>query len=186
MTSTSISAHAWWLASRASGLVALVFVTVSAVMALALAARIVRKPAMGAVHQQVATIAVVAIAVHGITLLGDPWLNVGPADVAIPFAVPYRPLWTGLGVIAGYLAAILGLSFYVRRRIGTRLWRRIHPLTIIAYLLAVAHTLGAGTDASTTWLRLWLVLTVPLVGILFIVRIGSVLRRRRPPAAALR
>ena len=185
-TSTSVSAHAWWLASRASGLVALVFITFSAAMALAVASRIVRKPALRTVHQQTALIAVVAIAVHGITLLGDPWLNVGPAQIAVPFTLPYRPLWTGLGVIAGYLAAIFGLSFYVRRQIGTRLWRRAHRLMFVAYVLAVAHTLGAGTDAATPWLRWCLILTVPVVAGLFLYRIALSLRPRRPPPAGLR
>ena len=60
----------------------------------------------------------------------------------------YKPLFTGLGIIGGYLAAILGLSFYVRRRIGPRLWRKAHQLTIVVYALAVVHTLGAGTDAG--------------------------------------
>jgi methionine sulfoxide reductase heme-binding subunit len=180
MTETSVSAHAWWLASRASGLVALALVTFSAAMALAVASRIVRKPALSAIHQQTAVVAVVAIAVHGITLLGDPWLNVGPTQIALPFTLPYRPLWTGLGVIAGYLAAIFGLSFFVRRRIGPRLWRRAHRLTIVVYVLAVAHTVGAGTDAHTPWLRWWLVLTAPLVAVLFVLRVGSSLRRHRP------
>ena len=48
----------------------------------------------------------------------------------------YRPLWTGLGIIGGYLAALLGLSFYARRRIGARLWRKAHRLTVVVYVLA--------------------------------------------------
>ena len=44
----------------------------------------------------------------------------------MPFAMGYRPIVTGIGIIAGYLAALLGLSFYARRRIGARLWRRAH------------------------------------------------------------
>ena len=27
----------------------------------------------------------------------------------------HRPLWTGLGIIGGWLAAILGLTFYARK-----------------------------------------------------------------------
>ena len=66
----------------------------------------------------------------------------------------YKTLWIGLGIIAGWLAALLGLSFYVRRRIGPRLWRRAHKATIVVYALGVVHTLGAGTDASSPWLLL--------------------------------
>jgi sulfoxide reductase heme-binding subunit YedZ len=65
----------------------------------------------------------------------------------VPFVMDYRPLFTGLGIVAGYLAAILGLTFYVRRRLGTKRWRKAHRLTPLVYLLAVGHALGAGTDA---------------------------------------
>ncbi len=66
-------------------------------------------------------------------------------------------MWTGLGIIGAYLAAALGLSFYVRRRIGAKRWRSLHRATILVYVLAVAHTLGAGSDAATPWLRAQLV-----------------------------
>ena len=56
-------------------------------------------------------------------LLGDGYLRPGIAGIALPFQVGYRPLWTGIGIIAGWLALILALSFYVRRWIGTRTWR---------------------------------------------------------------
>ena len=59
----------------------------------------------------------------------------------------HEPLFTGLGIIAGYLAALLGLSFYVRRRIGAKRWRTLHRCTVLVYVLGVVHTLGAGTDA---------------------------------------
>ncbi len=177
MIDTSLSAHAWWLASRASGLVALAFVTFSAAMALAVSGRIIRRPGLAALHRQSAVIAIVAVAVHGITLLGDPWLDVGPTQIAAPFGFPYRPLWIGLGVVSGYLTALFGLSFFVRRRIGTRLWRHAHRLMIVAYALAVAHVLGAGTDGQTTWLRVWLALSIVLLAGLSVWRVGYAARR---------
>jgi methionine sulfoxide reductase heme-binding subunit len=91
----------------------------------------------------------------------------------------YRPLWTGLGIVAGYLGALLGLTFYVRRRIGPRLWRQAHRLTIVVYALAVAHTLGAGTDASTPWMRIWLFATAPVIAVLFVVRLVNARRQGR-------
>jgi hypothetical protein len=43
--------------------------------------------------------------------------------VLVPFTTPYRPFWTGLGILAGYLAAGLSLTYYVRHRIGSKRWR---------------------------------------------------------------
>jgi sulfoxide reductase heme-binding subunit YedZ len=82
--------------------------------------------------------------VHAITLLGDAWLNPGPLGVLVPFTMDPEPLFTGLGIVAAYLAALLGLSFYVRRRIGMKRWRSLRRLTLLLYVLAVAHTLDAG------------------------------------------
>ena len=146
----------WWLASRASGIVALVLIAVSVAIGLGMAAKAFRRPGlrrtMIALHEHAALAALVAIAVHGITLLGDSWLAPGPVGISVPFAIDYEPLYTGAGIVGGYLAAILGLTFYLRRRIGTRRWRNAHRLTPLVYVLGVTHTLGAGTDAGEPWL----------------------------------
>jgi methionine sulfoxide reductase heme-binding subunit len=153
----------WWLASRASGIVALVLIALSVAIGLTMAARAVKSPTtrrtLIAVHEHAALAALVAIAVHGITLLGDAWLNPGPVGIAVPFVMDYKPIFTGLGIIGGYIAAILGLTFYVRRRIGTKRWRNLHRLTPLVYILGVTHTLGAGTDAGEPWLIAILLLT---------------------------
>ena len=96
--------------------------TISVGLGLAMAGKVMRRPGLSrkllAIHEHTALAGIVAIAVHGITLLGDPWLHPGVAGITVPFAMGFRPLFTGLGIIAGYLAALLGLSFYVRKRIG--------------------------------------------------------------------
>jgi methionine sulfoxide reductase heme-binding subunit len=176
--------YGWWLAGRASGVVALALVTLSVGVGLAMAGRVARRPGLSrtlmALHEHAALAGLVAIAVHGVTLMFDPWLHPGGVGVAVPFAMGYRPLFTGLGVIAAYLAALLGLSFYARRRIGARLWRKAHRATVLVYLLGVVHALGAGTDASTPWLRAFLLVTGAPNLALFLRR---VLVRRRPARA---
>ena len=178
--------YGWWLASRASGLVALALITVSVILGLAMAGRVSRRPGLArvlvAVHEHAALAGLIAIAVHGLTLLGDRWLAPGPVGIAVPFAMDYRPLWTGLGITGGYLAAALGLSFYAHKRIGTKLWRRLHKLTLVVYLLSVAHTLGAGTDAGQPWLRASLALTGAVVLFLFVMRVLP--RERGVPVTA--
>ncbi|MGC1814210.1 MAG: hypothetical protein WA696_08755 [Solirubrobacterales bacterium] len=46
---------------------------------------------------------------------------------------------------------MLGPTFYLRRRIGARRWRRIHQATVLVYVLAVLHSLGSGTDGASLW-----------------------------------
>ncbi len=147
----------WWLVSRASGILALVLISLSVVIGLAMATKTLRRPrlkrACARLHEQIALIALVAIMVHGLALLGDRWLKPGLGGIAVPFAIGYRTQFTGLGIIAGYLAVLLGPSFYLRRRIGARRWRQLHRATVVVWILAVIHTLGAGSDGATPWLR---------------------------------
>ena len=176
--------YSWWLASRSAGVVALILVTVSVGLGLTMASKLVRKrgvaPVLRRIHEQTALAGLVAIAVHGITLLGDPWLHPGIKGILVPFAMSYRSAFTGLGIIAGYLAAFLGLTFYLRRRIGAKLWRKMHRATVAVWALGVIHTLGAGTDGGSAWLREFVLATsIPIVT-LFAVRM---LRRPAPRRA---
>ncbi len=169
-----LQSHGWWLASRASGLVALVLVTVSVFLGLMMASKAMRRPGLSkklmTIHEQTALAGLVAIAVHGIALLGDPWLHPGPVGIAVPFTMGFKPLFTGLGIVGGYLAALLGLSYYVRRRVGAKLWRKAHRATVVVWLLGLIHALGAGTDASAVWFRWWVIATTPIIGGLFVYR----------------
>jgi methionine sulfoxide reductase heme-binding subunit len=175
--------YGWWLASRASGVVALALVTLSVAVGLAMAGRVARRPGLArrlrGVHEHVALVGLAMIAVHGVTLLGDHWLHPGLRGIAIPFWMSYRPAATGAGILAGYLAAALGLSFYARRRIGARRWRRLHRLTVAVYALAVVHALGAGTDAAA--LRAPVLATTVPIALLLARRLTR--GRGRAPAA---
>jgi sulfoxide reductase heme-binding subunit YedZ len=91
------------------------------------------------------------VLLHGVSLLADSYLAPGLTGIAIPFAGAYRPFWTGLGIVAGYGLAVLGLSYYLRDRIGAARWRSAHRLTAVFWVLAIVHTLGAGSDALEWW-----------------------------------
>ena len=163
--------YAWWLSSRAAGVVAFALIALSVLIGLAMANRLVRGKNVVKLHEHLALAGLVAIAVHGITLLGDAWLNPGAKGLLVPFAMDYKPFFTGLGIIAGYLAAALGLSFYLRRRIGAKRWRKLHRLTVLTYLLGVIHTLGAGTDAWAPWMRAVMLATGAPIAFLFLLRV---------------
>jgi sulfoxide reductase heme-binding subunit YedZ len=168
MSGAEVSQHLFWLSSRALGVTALVLVSLSVGLGLALASRVARRPGLPArikrLHEATALTALIAIAAHGLVLLGDSYLRPSLADLVLPFSMANQPLWTGAGIIGGWLAAILGLSFYVRRWVGSGLWRKMHRWTLAVYVLAVAHTFGSGTDAGSAWLLLILAATgLPIV-----------------------
>jgi len=175
--------YIWWLVSRSAGIVALGLVSLAVLIGLTMSTKIVQRPGLGRklahLHEHIALVAMAAIVVHGVTLLGDKWLHAGVKGLVVPFTMAYRPLYTGLGIVAAYLALLLGLSFYVRRRIGTKLWRKLHRATAIVWVLGVVHTIGAGSDATTVWLRAVMLVTGAPIVFLLLVRI---LHRRQPAA----
>lgn len=179
--------YPWWLASRSAAIVAFVLITTAVVLGLLMASKLIKKPGMKRslvkVHEQVALAALVAIGAHGVLLLGDAWLKPGITGITIPFTLEYRPLWTGMGIVAGYLALLLGPTYYWRRRIGSRRWRQIHRATVVVFVLAVAHSLGSGTDGASTWFRVMVLGSAAIVLALVVLRYTRAPRRakaRRP------
>jgi sulfoxide reductase heme-binding subunit YedZ len=168
---TSLNQHFFWLASRAVGVTAIILLAATMILGLALSGRALRDPGFPGyarvVHESLALTAIVAILAHGLLLLGDSYLHPSVPSIFVPFLLGYRSLWTGLGIIAAYLVAIFTFSFYVRRRITTRVWRRLHRFTPLGYALSVAHVVGAGTDGQSPWmLALLALITIPVLALL--------------------
>jgi methionine sulfoxide reductase heme-binding subunit len=168
MTAVNPTHQLFWFASRSFGIVAIIMLGISVAVGLMMSGRLMRRPGitpkLRGFHQASTLVTLGLIVAHAGLLLFDSYLRPGLAGVTVPFAIAYRPAFTGLGIIAGWLAAILGLSFYARRRIGARTWRKLHRLTIVAYLLALAHVVGAGTNGTSPWmLALLTALTAPIV-----------------------
>lgn len=145
--------HLFWITSRAAGGAALLLASASVALGLLMGSRRPRanKRDLRALHEALSLSTLAMVALHGLSLLGDSFLSPGLSGIAIPFAGSYRPLWTGLGIIGGYGLVVLGLSYYFRDRIGAARWRRAHRLTAVFWILAVGHTIGAGSDAAQPW-----------------------------------
>jgi sulfoxide reductase heme-binding subunit YedZ len=156
MTATDPSQQIFWLASRALGIVAIVLLSLSVSLGLAMSGRLLRRPGLPArlkrYHEASTLVMLGLITAHGGVLLLDGYLRPSLAGVTLPFAFGYRPFWTGLGVIGGWLGLIITGSFYVRRWIGPRTWRWLHRWTVAVYILALAHVIGAGTDGRSPWM----------------------------------
>lgn len=143
---------AWYL-SRVLGIAAYDIIWLSMVMGLLITSKTSRLwpggPAAVDVHKFTSLLGVGLAAAHGVVLLGDHYINYSVAELAIPFASSeYRPFWTGLGQLCFYLAAVVVLSFYVRQRVGPRVWRMLHYLSFVIYCLGLIHGVMAGTDAT--------------------------------------
>lgn len=145
----------FWILARASGLTGYVLLTLSVLAGLVVKSRPFGRALKAAsatdTHKFLSLLALGAVIVHGLALTLDKTVRIGLAALLVPGLSGYRPLATALGVLAAELAALIIVSFPLRRRIGARAWRRLHWTTYGVFALATAHGLAAGTDSSQRW-----------------------------------
>jgi methionine sulfoxide reductase heme-binding subunit len=145
----------FWILARASGLLAYVLLTSSVLAGIVLKARPFGAALKAAVvtdlHRFLAMLGLGFIALHASALVLDSTVRISVAALFVPGLVPYRPLWSSLGVLAADLMLLVYASSVLRRRIGARAWRRLHWLTYAIFALATVHGLAAGTDGGRPW-----------------------------------
>jgi sulfoxide reductase heme-binding subunit YedZ len=145
----------FWLLARATGLAAYVLLTVSVLAGLVVKSRpfgkAIKPASATQMHRMLALLSLSALALHGLTLVLDETIHIGLGALLVPGLAPYRPLWTGVGVLAGELMLLVYVSFALRKRIGVRNWRRLHWTTYGAFAGATAHGVMAGSDSGQPW-----------------------------------
>jgi predicted ferric reductase len=146
---------AFWYLSRGSAFVALSLLWLSMALGLLITNKISHiwpgAPTAFAIHEYVSLLGLAFAMFHAIVLAGDRYINYNLAQIFIPFASSYQPLWVGLGQIGFYAMLIVTLSFYVRQNLGHATWRLIHYASFLTYLIALFHGLTAGTDTTLPW-----------------------------------
>lgn len=182
---TDPSHYLFWITSRAAGTTAMVFASASVGVGLAAGTKLLKGPDRFNIHQALAVATMVAIAIHGLSLLGDTYLRPTLLDVTVPFALSYKTIPTSIGIVAGWAMVILGLSYYLRRWIGVQRWKLIHRFTALAWAFGLVHTFTEGTDAGQLWFVALILLTAAPAIILLARRL---VRTRSPlvPVAAQR
>jgi sulfoxide reductase heme-binding subunit YedZ len=166
---TAVGPHLFWITSRAAGIAALLLSSLSICIGLLMGGGILRghRLELRATHEALSLATLTALTLHGLSLLGDGYLHPSLADVSIPFLSGYKTLWTSMGIVAFWMLALLGLSYYVRAQIGVARWRMLHRFTALAWILGLAHSLGEGTDAGQAWfLAMIAIVALPAVGLL--------------------
>ncbi|HEX3689709.1 MAG TPA: hypothetical protein VHV28_08430 [Solirubrobacteraceae bacterium] len=161
---TTATPHLFWITSRAAGIVSLVLASLAVSVGLVMSLKMMRarRPDLLALHEVLSLGTLVALVVHGVSLLGDHVLSPTLADVALPFDWSYKTLWTSVGIIGGWALVFLGLSYYARHAIGANRWRKLHRFSALAWVAGVVHTLGEGTDAGQLWfLAMLAIVAVP-------------------------
>jgi predicted ferric reductase len=144
-----------WYATRATGLVALLLLTVSVLLGILTAGRFAsenwpRFLSQG-LHRNTSLLVLAFLALHVGTTVTDTYTSIPLTAAFVPFASAYKTAWLSLGAVALDLLLALVVTSLARRRLGHRAWRRVHWLAYACWPVAVAHGLGIGTDRSATW-----------------------------------
>jgi len=149
------SGTAVWHASRATGIVSLLQLSLAMVLGVLVnqKGRLAGLPRFGVtgLHRYISLLAIVFLAVHVATAISDPTVSISVAAVFIPFASAYRPLWVGLGAVGFDLFVAVTLTSLLRLRMGHKTWRVIHWLAYAAWPIALIHGFAMGTDLRHGW-----------------------------------
>lgn len=149
---------AYWYLSRSSAFVAYILLWLSMVFGLLMTNKLARVwpggPTAFDLHQHASLLGLAFALFHALILLGDRYIQATLFQVLVPFQYAgYEPLWVGLGQAGFYGLAIVGLSFYVKDRLGRRAWRLIHFLSFAVFALALLHGIWSGSDSQSDLAR---------------------------------
>ena len=170
------SVQAMWYITRAAGLISYLLLWLSTVWGLAVTNKILdpvlHRSFTYDFHEYLSLLAIGFVILHVGVLLADKYLPFSLAQILVPFAAPYRPVWVGIGTIGLYLTLLVSITFYIRRWIGQKTFRLIHLVSYIAFIAAALHGLFAGTDSPLLSVQVMYLATALSVVFLTVYRIA--------------
>jgi len=165
----------FWYLSRTAGFVAYFLLWGSMVWGLLLSSKIgkgrLRPPALLDAHEFLSNVALGFAFFHGLVLMGDRYLSFPLSAVLVPFASSYKTVLVAAGQLGLWLSVLAGVSFYLRKLIGQRTWRRLHYVSFVAFWGVFIHATLLGTDSKFLIVKLMYLLTAGVVLFLTFFRI---------------
>ena len=178
-----MSSPVLWYATRATGLVALVLLSLTMVLGIMTANRVGARwwPgfAQQELHRRVSLVSMVFLGGHVLTSVLDTYVHIGWAAVVVPFASSYKTTWVALGTIGVDLMLAIAVTSLLRPRLPARLWRAVHWLAYLSWPVALAHAFGMGTDMRLRWVTELAVACIAAVLAALAWRVGKTVTDRR-------
>jgi len=147
---------AFWYASRATGIVALLLLTAVLVLGI-LVNRQGRLPglprfAVTDLHRNLSLLSVAFIVVHVLTAVADTYVHIPLISAVVPFASGYERLWLALGAVSLDIMLAMIVTSLLRGRLNRILWRAVHLLAYASWPVAFAHSIGSSKDLQQGWM----------------------------------
>lgn len=175
-----------WIVLRAAGIGAYVALFLAVAWGLigttSLVTKHVSKPAANSFHGTVAAAGLALLGIHLGGLLLDSFVPFHPLDLVVPMRTAYRPLALAAGILAMYGLVLVLASSWMRKRIGTTWWRRVHALAIPVFAASMLHGIFAGSDTDRPWM-LWLYAGTGTIT-LFLIVVRAIMLAYPPPRPA--
>ena len=181
---TGTAPKAFWYLSRGSAFSAYFLLWLSMMLCTGITNKLTAKwpglPSTIEMHQFTSILGLFFGLFHGMILMADQYMSFTLAQVLLPFSTAgYKPLAVGLGQVGFYTMLLITLSFYIRKKIGSKTWRAIHFISFATYISVLLHAVLAGTDASTLTAQYLYLFTSGLLFFMILYRILSSLQRSR-------
>lgn len=161
-----MNSHFWWYLSRASGTVAWVLVLVTCIWGILLATRLFRgwdRPAwLLDLHRWLGSLLLASTFLHIGALIGDNYTEFDIVDITVPFASSWQPNAVALGVFAMYMLIAVQVTSWAMKKLSRRIWRSIHMLSYVAFIMVTWHAITAGTDVTAPLYSILVVVIVSL------------------------
>jgi sulfoxide reductase heme-binding subunit YedZ len=144
-----------WYAARSAALAAFFVLAASLLTGMAIRtaylAPLARNRAVVSVHAFLTWFWVPLVVVHVTALLIDATSRITPLDLLVPFRVDEAAgsqLAIGLGTIGLLLLVLITVTAALRRAMRPGIWRWIHRLSYLMFVIFLIHAQLAGTDFS--------------------------------------
>jgi predicted ferric reductase len=151
--------HLYWYLGRAGGFVAFVLLFASVVLGLAVSSRVfdgmLARPWVFEMHQFLSIFMLLAMFFHVLILLPDPYAQFKLEELFVPLQARYRPVPLAIGIVVLYGSVIVSASFYLKRFIGQKGWRKLHYVSFALFVGALLHGVFSGTDSSESWTKVF-------------------------------
>jgi predicted ferric reductase len=176
-----------WEFIRASGITAVVLLTVAVAMGISVNVRaldaLMKRAWVHEAHGFISLLSLAMMLLHVVLVVVNQHVPMSLAESLVPGVADWKPAALALGIAGLYLSAVLTLSSYLKPAIGHRTWRAIHYGGFLGWAAAMLHGVTAGSDADVVWLQ-YLYLA-SLAGVIFLTAFRVLAPSRRVAAAAV-
>ncbi|HHY74854.1 MAG TPA: ferric reductase [Bacillus bacterium] len=176
-----------WELIRASGLTSyfLLFLSVACGLLVSIkAANPKTNQLLQVTHQSAGWFSLLFGLFHGLLLYIDSYKPYSLVEIFIPFTTKEATVLNGLGTISLYFIVLLFISGDLLKKIGSKVWRKIHRLALPMVILISIHGIFLGTDTNAAWVMILYTGSLAIIFSLLIVKLLLLLKAKTKKTAS--